>query len=228
LKTAPIFLKWILIIVLTLGVGGWLYLSGTYARLTPDNVRDFILGFGAWAPGIFILIYIVLLFIPPLSVVGSTAGGLAFGPIQGLLLVLFAATVGSVLPMLLSRKFGRQWVETKTKGKRIGHLIEKANDNSFLFVLYMRLIPVLPFEVQNYVAGLSRIGVHKFMLATALGIAPISFSLALLGDTFSHGLMNGLKSHQFIIAVLVIALAIGLPIAIRYLIKKEKKPTKDV
>jgi len=49
----------------------------------------------------------------------------------------------------------------------------------------MRLIPVLPWEIQNYVGGLSKVKLPTFVLATVLGIIPGSFSLVLLGSSIS-------------------------------------------
>jgi len=69
-------------------------------------------------------------------------------------------------------------------------------------VFVLRLIPVVSFDVISYAAGLTRIPFWKFLLATALGMAPGTFAFVYLGGA-SPG--PGLYAALGGLAVLAIA-----------------------
>ena len=84
----------------------------------------------------------------------------------------------------------------------------------------MRLIPVLPWEVQNYVAGLTKVPVPTFLLATIVGTIPGTFSLAFLGDSIGDP-----TAWQFWVAIalnIVTALIPGIAIYVRSRKKKQE------
>ena len=177
----------IMISVVVLSVGGiaTTYLLQCNGGVCP-SVEQFVRSFGVWAPVIFGLTYFASSPIPMVAPVLSAAGGLVFGPVLGTALVLLFATGSSLIPFFLARRLGSEWVTSKLKGKNVSNLYEKSEGSGgFLFVLLMRLIPVLPWEIQNYVGGLSKVKVPTFMLATLVGILPGSFSLVLLGSAIS-------------------------------------------
>ena len=74
-------------------------------------------------------------------------------------------------------------MESKLKGRKLGGIYgQSGGEGGFIFILMMRLIPLLPWEVQNYVAGLTKIRLPVYFLATVIGIIPGSLGLVLLGD----------------------------------------------
>lgn len=165
----------------TFGVMAAYYFSRCDAYDCP-SVEQFVRGFGSWGPLAFGLIYIISSPVPFLAPVLSAAGGLLFGTVLGTLYTLAVATLSSLVPFSLARRLGREWVESKLKGRRLADIYEQSGGRTgFLFILLMRLIPILPWEVQNYVAGLSKVSLPPFLLATLLGIVPGTFSLVFLG-----------------------------------------------
>ncbi|MGE0231579.1 MAG: TVP38/TMEM64 family protein [Flavobacteriaceae bacterium] len=56
-----------------------------------------------------------------------------------------------------------------------------------LTVLTSRLVPFISFDVVSYAAGLSRLHLWRFFVATLAGIIPASFLLAHFGDTAING-----------------------------------------
>jgi uncharacterized membrane protein YdjX (TVP38/TMEM64 family) len=164
------------------GVTAWYYFS-MYDKFNSKNVQDFIRGFGAWAPVAFAVIYTVSAPIPLISLVLSPLSGLLFGTLWGTVLVVGVATFSSLIPFTLSRQLGQEWVESKIKGKKLDEIYQQtAGQGGFTAILMMRLVPVLPWEVQNYVAGLMKITLPAYLIATALGIIPGSFGLVFLGE----------------------------------------------
>ena len=83
-----------------------------------------------------------------------------------------------------------------------------------MMVLLLRLIPVLPWEVQNYVLGLTKVNVPTMILATAMGIIPGSFSLVFLGDSLGSEGQGGKLAIAIALNVFMILLP-GVAILIR-------------
>jgi uncharacterized membrane protein YdjX (TVP38/TMEM64 family) len=207
--------KWlqVLLLVIILGVfvaTAWYYFS-MYDEFNRESLESFIRGFGPWAPLAYAAIYVISSPVPFLAPVISAVGGLLFGIIWGTLLVLVTATASAFVPFYLSRQLGREWVESKLKGKRLEEIYQQSEGSKgFTFILLMRLIPVLPWEVQNYVAGLTKVSPLTFIAGTMLGIIPGSFSLVFLGDAVTDP-----TSWQFFAAIaLKIATALIPAVAI--------------
>jgi uncharacterized membrane protein YdjX (TVP38/TMEM64 family) len=79
-------------------------------------------------------------------------------------------------------------------------------------------VPIFPWEVQSYLAGLTKIPVLTYLLATALGIIPGTTSLVFLGDAIKDP-----TSWQFYTAIgLNIIMMIVVPV-IATLIRKRRK-----
>ena len=78
------------------------------AYKSPETVKEYIAGFGIFAPLIFILSYVVqafVLFIP--SSLLTISGGYVFGAVFGTIYSLIGVTIGSIIVFLIARKLGR-------------------------------------------------------------------------------------------------------------------------
>jgi len=148
-------------------------------RLSPERVREFVLSFGVSAPLIYLLTYGQPIIPLPASVMTIT-GGLAFGPLWGTLGALAGATARACGQFGIARLFGREAVTRLLKGK-IATLDQRLGENSFKAVLFIRLIPNVPFDMQNYGLGFSRAKFLPFAAATFLGMIPGAFALVYLG-----------------------------------------------
>ncbi len=214
-------LMMIIIVVIVLGTVGGFYLSRCQDGSCP-SVESFLNSFGGWAPVIFAVLYVSASPIPFLATFLSAAAGLVFGPLWGTLLAISSATVSALVPFTLSRRLGQEWVESKLQGKKLEAMYKKAEgQGAFLFVLMMRLIPIIPWEIQNYIAGLTKTSYPTFILATALGIIPGTFSLVFLGSSASDP-----GSWQFWLAIGLTVTMMGLPVLIT-LLRKKKNPEKE-
>ena len=207
-KSTSNFLQigFIAIILIVFGITAW-YFFQQYDRFNVENLRQFVEGFGPWAPFAYVLIYTISAPIPLLGTVISAAGGLLFGVLAGTILAVLSATFSSLIPFFLSRSFGREWVQKRIKSDQLKATYQKSEGKGgFLFILMMRLIPVLPWEIQNYVAGLTKVKIPVFLLGTVLGIIPGSFALNFLGDSISDP-----TSWQFYAAIGINVVAFLVP-----------------
>ncbi len=159
------------------------YFFSEYDEFNRENVRAFVSQFGAWAPVAYFLLFLVGSPVPLLGPVLTAAGGLLFGVWVGMLYTVVFGTLVSLLPFYIARWLGRDWVAEHIHDTRLERVYKKSRGRSgFLFILVLRLVPIIPWEVQNYVAGVSRISVTIFLPATLLGMIPGSFAYALLGS----------------------------------------------
>jgi uncharacterized membrane protein YdjX (TVP38/TMEM64 family) len=203
---------WIVVFVLAfLGLvagAAWAFFS-RYPTFNTQNLDLFISGFGPWAMVVYGLAYLLSSPIPFMAPVLAATGGLLFGPVTGTLLAILIAAATSLVPFMMSRKLGREWVEARLKGTRVENFYRRAyQNNGFRFVLMLRLVPVMPWELQNYVAGVTQVSVPSYMLATILGSAPLSIALVILGATFKNP-----GSWQFFAALALTAVILLVPIA---------------
>lgn len=205
MKKKTIILSIILALVLLIGIyfQVWQYIK-------PDVLKTYIEGFGIWTPIVYSLIYLVAVFIPHAGTAMTVVGGLIFEPFFGTVLVITISSLGSVLPFLIAKKYGRKRIQAKIEKTKYKKYLDRADENSFMFILYMRLIPLIPYELQNYIAGLVNISIGKFILATFIGLLPGTFALIYLGNT-----ITGVSPSKLIFLALISLLAILLPIVLK-------------
>lgn len=213
----------IALISLVLGilfVAAWDYFSHCDASGCP-SARGYIETFGGWAPAAYGVLYIISSPVPFLAPALSMAAGALFGILWGTIYTLIVAPLSALVPFALARCLGREWVQAQLRGKKLGEIYEESEgDKGFLFILLMRLIPILPWEVQNYVGGLTNVSVPTFLGATLIGIIPGSFQLVFLGAAVSE---LDPYSWRLYAAIALDTLAFVVPIVVVYIRRRRKK-----
>lgn len=137
------------------------------------RLRERIDGFGAWAPVVFILGYVVaaVAFVPALPL--TILGGLAFGPVWGTVYVEIAATAGACLAFLIARYAARAAVEGWMAGHPALSRMDRAvARHGFRIVMITRLVPIFPFNLQNYAYGLTSIGFGAYAVTSFFCMLP--------------------------------------------------------
>ncbi|MBU90652.1 hypothetical protein CMO94_03840 [Candidatus Woesearchaeota archaeon] len=188
-----LYSSWIIIIVLV--ILAFIYhneLKLIYSD--PEAVKQFISGFGIYAPIVFILIQtfqVVLLIIP--SSVFTISGGYIFGVTLGTIYSLIGIMIGSIFVFYISRKLGRSFVERIINKKELEHfdVFFKKRGNIALFAA--RIIPVLfPTNAVSFSAGLTPMKFKDYIMFSFLGFIPSLFVLAFFGKELSHGINLGM------------------------------------
>jgi uncharacterized membrane protein YdjX (TVP38/TMEM64 family) len=169
--------------------------------LSTHRVRDWIDGYGAAGPLVFIVVsslLTVVLFPGPLL---SGASGLLFGTALGTPVSIVAATLGASLAFSLSRWWAHDAVvDAFGHHRRLIALRSWVGSRGFESVLLARVAPGVPYNLVNYAAGLTPIGLGVFASATALGVAPRAFAYTALG-----GSIGNLGSPAAIVAICLLA-----------------------
>lgn len=123
----------------------------------------------------FMAIYVVqtALSLPGAALL-SLAAGAIFGAVMGTLYAIIAATVGATLAFLVTRYLLRDVVSSNF-GSKLEGMNRELEERGFNYLLFLRLVPVFPFFLINLAAGLTRLPLRTFILATMLGIIPGGF-----------------------------------------------------
>jgi len=116
----------------------------------------------------------------PAALFFSISGGFLFGWLPGGLMAVFSKTLGSLLLFLLARYSFSAFAGRKLGG-RLSGIGDSFRDDSFFYMLFLRLQPVIPFWVVNLGAALFDVPLRRFVLATIIGIAPAAFIFATAG-----------------------------------------------
>jgi len=111
----------------------------------------------------------------------SVAGGFLFGPLLGGAAALISVTGGSTIVFLACRTAFRDWAARRA-GRTIARIEAGFSRDAFPYLLAMRLMPVAPVALVNLAAGLARLRLSTFVLATLVGSTPAAFIFAGLGS----------------------------------------------
>ncbi|SKA83055.1 Uncharacterized membrane protein YdjX, TVP38/TMEM64 family, SNARE-associated domain [Caloramator quimbayensis] len=151
---------------------------------SPQKFKEYIISFGMLSP----IIYIILFTLVPLTLfpdsILAIASGLVFGLYKGFILTMIGALCGATLSFYISRLLGKEALK-KIITKEINYFEEGLSRNGFFIILVLRLIPLLPFDVISYGAGLSKIKYKDFIFATLIGIIPGAYIYVNLGEKSS-------------------------------------------
>lgn len=162
-----------------------------------------------WAPLAFLLLYCcaTTFFFPPATAL-SLAAGVIWGWWIGGLWVLAASTLASLIPYVIGRT-GGGWLSSRVPASA-RNLYGKLQNEGFVTLLLLRLVPVVPYGALNYASGLALISFRDYFLATAIGTIPGIFIFTYLSDAIAAGAISGTEAFVRILiaGVLLAALVI--------------------
>ena len=148
------------------------------------SLQEWIDGLGPSGAVLFAAIYVVatLLFLP--ARILTLAAGALFGIVGGFLLVYAAAMAAAVAAFYITRYAPRERVKKFFARHALLRTVNKAlRKAGWRVIALMRLSPLVPFTVQNYFYGATKVTFAQFALGTAVGIAPGTLVEVALGAT---------------------------------------------
>jgi uncharacterized membrane protein YdjX (TVP38/TMEM64 family) len=152
--------------------------------------RHWLLAFGPAGAGFFALFFIAATVILAPDWPLSILAGLVYG-LWGVPVVVVAATIAASLAFLASRYLARDRVRRLLEARPTLAAVDRAvAAEGWRVVLLLRLSPLVPFNLQNYVFGVTGIPFGHYVPATLIGIAPataIYVYLGMLGKAATEG-----------------------------------------
>ncbi|CAI9117149.1 OLC1v1018493C1 [Oldenlandia corymbosa var. corymbosa] len=180
------------------GAVGYFYRDQINSFLT--QFSGFIEGYGPAGYALFVLVYagLEVLAIPAIPL--TMSAGLLFGSLIGTIIVSISGTVAASVSFLIARYFARERILKLVEGNKKFLAIDKAiGENGFKVVTLLRLSPLLPFSLGNYLYGLTSVKFVPYVLGSWLGMLPGSwayvsagaFGRAILQEESDVGLPGG-------------------------------------
>lgn len=166
----------------SLGVGDLLSGDGL------SRVRRWVEGWGALGPLAFIAGYVVgvVTFVPGLAM--TVLAGVVFGPLWGTLYASIASTLGACLAFVIARYAARDLlVRRVVTSPALARLDRATARHGFRLVMITRLVPIFPFNLQNYAYGITGIGFTAYAITSWLCMLPATVALTIAGGALGAG-----------------------------------------
>ncbi len=137
---------------------------------------------GLWGPIVYSALYIAIcVFLIPGSILTLGAGAV-FGLLRGTLYTSIAATLGATVAFFLGRTLLRDWVSRMVAERPALKAVDQAVEREGGRVVFLlRLSPLVPFSISNYVYGLTRVPPGQYILASFVGMLPGIFVYTYIG-----------------------------------------------
>ena len=171
-------------------LGGLAFLVRTYAPFltTGDGIREFVAGFGIYAPLVFVGLQVLQVVVAPIpGQVTGFASGYLFGSVWGSVYSILGIGIGSAIAFWLSRRYGRPFVEHVVDDEALARFDDLAAHAGIpgLFVVF--LVPGLPDDVLCFVGGLTEIDLWKLVAIAVVGRAPAFVLVNVSGAGLARG-----------------------------------------
>ena len=163
---------------------------------------DYIDSFGAWAM-VFSFLLDVLInalgFLPSIFV--STANGLLFGIVPGIIVSWLAETVGVIISFILMRTILRSSAEKLiAKSKYLQKADDFSGRNGFKIMLILRAMPYFPSGILTALGAVSKISLRDYALANLIGKFPSTSLEVVIG----HDVVNYQQNLDRLMIVIVL------------------------
>jgi uncharacterized membrane protein YdjX (TVP38/TMEM64 family) len=204
--------RWLLVAVAVLVIaGGAATVWGFSLGLSAEALEAWIASLGIWAPIGFVLLYTVATVAMVPGSIFDLVGGALFGPYLGSALDLLGGSLGAAAAFLVARYLARDWVESRA-GPRLQGIMRNVDEEGWRFVAFVRLVPVFPYNIVNYVLGVTRIRFHHYVLATVVFMAPSTVAYTWIGHAGRQAIAGDTENIRYaLIALGLIAALFMLP-----------------
>lgn len=165
---------------------------------TPDEARDWGEGLGDFAYVAFVPLFVLVNFVVAWPILAGAAG-LLFGTAAGTPLALAGVTGAALAQMLVARKLaaGHHGNLLPERTRAVEDFLTRYGA---VAVMESRIVPLLPYGLVNFSAGLTRLQYRDMAVGTVIGAAPKVFAYTALG-----GSLGNLGSPEALAAVGVLA-----------------------
>ena len=136
---------------------------------------------GAWAPVLFVLLYVAAAVTLAPAFFLTVAAGAMFGVGRGSAIVFLAASLGASAVFVLASPLAHsRWMQAVTRDPRVAAVRAAVADEGAWIMFQLRLSPLMPYNVLNYALALSGVRYQDFAVAL-VGMIPAIVMYAYYG-----------------------------------------------
>lgn len=193
-------------ILIAVGIIGAVYFVLRYYGITEHirlenvpKIKTWVESFGVIAPLIYVGLYLIstVFFLPGFPV--TVLAGFVFGPLWGIFYASIASIISIACAFLVARYVARDlvegWVKDNAQFRKIDEQVE---EQGWRILMFTRLVPFFPFNLQNYAYGLTSIRFSTFIFVSAIFMLPGTIALVMLGGAFVSGKGNVLETMLYL------------------------------
>jgi len=207
---------WGLLVITALVIVGWTLVP---AWLDHAQLVRILCSLGPWREVGFVLAHVIATALGLPGALLVVVGGMIFGVVWGTLWSALGATLGAIAAFLLARYWLHDWFKQRFyHHPRLRRLDYHLCDRPLHYVLAVRLVPISPFNLVNFLFGLTSIPLGTYALGTGLGILPGTLIYTWLGHAGRQALTEG-RWWSLWLALAALVLLSGLPI-----LSKSRRP----
>lgn len=182
---------------------------------TVASVRSWGEDLGPGFVWVFFLAYALVTVFPIPRTVFTVSAGVLFGPVVGLIGALISTAVAATLGFLLARWAGRDRVTPFLSRPVVMTIDARLAARGWLAIGSLRLIPICPFWLLNWCAGLSSVRLLPYLTASVIASAPGTVAVVLLGNALTgerNPLLMLLSATFFAVGVIGLIVDVRLPV----------------
>jgi len=148
----------------------------------------------------------------------NLAAGFLFGIWLGAAVTIVGCDLGATFAFLLGRTLGKDWAQEQvSKNKKFSLVSLAVEKNAWLIIFLVRLSPVFPFGLCNYLFGVTKVKFSSYWTATTAGLIPCTVAYTYLGglmrnltDIYSEDGGDSSSTLLIVIAIAITVLGIGV------------------
>lgn len=162
-------------------------------------------------PAAYVLLWVAacLFFIPGLPI--TLLGSAVFGAWWGLLWVTLGSNLGALAAFLTGRYAARSLVENwATRNPLVARIDRGVARHGWRMLMITRLVPLFPFNMQNYAYGLTSIGFVTYTWVTFVCMLPASVAYCFAGGALVSGQANAAETLAYLAVAAVFLVSVSL------------------
>ena len=205
----------LVVIIAVIGINA----SGLFVRpQSAEQVQDWVRSFGVWGPLVYIGLYIIRPFLLVPSIFFNLSAGILFGPLAGVIYLLLGGLGSAWSIFLVGRLSSDKQSLLEKFGGKMGRRIDVylTQEDSLARMLWLRLVPIFPYDPVSLVAGCSNMSPTAFSLGTILGMLPGAIAYTVFARSF-------VAEQKVWLGVVLLIVAFGMPMLWWFRSKQNKK-----
>jgi uncharacterized membrane protein YdjX (TVP38/TMEM64 family) len=177
----------VLAIICIVATGVTIYLLG---GIESSQIQALLNSVGIWSPIIYIALYVIATILVFPSTILNLTGGAVFGAVWGTLWTSLAAIIAAIVAFTFTRTIGRETIAKRLSG-RWQAMDAEVRQGGLFYMFAIRLVPIMPYGLVNFAAGLTSISFKDYVLGTTMGTVPSVLPFVLLGSSGLKALHTG-------------------------------------